>query len=401
MTQILLNNSLNPEFLPPELPFRTNEMKTLAANYKFYFDSKIIAKNLQLNQNLNTMLLILGGPGQGKTSLVKLTVKELVALSIKQHVNIISSYQNCWKHRSIVSVMGSEIEDLGIDGVKKGLSLEEQVAQYLLPYLTDKESHLILILDEVNSLSSDEVNGLFSFSDFLPTNIVNNANSMISLIFISRPTEWQLLVSPELNQRITETIVLFPYKIEEIRDILTYRASIALKQGSYDEELIQLISEITFTDQNIRLGLEILLRAAQAAENKGLKELEPDLIRQAKKETFPELRSEILDELKIHELLTLLGVARRLSNKSFTTLNIKDAYRFYKNAAIEWHEEAKKESSFRSNLISLKNLGLINMQISPTGRGKRGVRARISITDIPISIIIERVEDQLEKNYEL
>ena len=401
MTQILLNNSLNPEFLPPELPFRTNEMKTLAANYKFYFDSKIIAKNLQLNQNLNTMLLILGGPGQGKTSLVKLTVKELVALSIKQHVNIISSYQNCWKHRSLVSVMGSVFEDLGIDGVKKGISLEEQVAQYLLPYLTDKESHLILILDEVNSLSSDEVNGLFSFSDFLPTNIVNNANSMISLIFISRPTEWQLLVSPELNQRITETIVLFPYKIEEIRDILTYRASIALKQGSYDEELIQLISEITFTDQNIRLGLEILLRAAQAAENKGLKELEPDLIRQAKKETFPELRSEILDELKIHELLTLLGVARRLSNKSFTTLNIKDAYRFYKNAAIEWHEEAKKESSFRSNLISLKNLGLINMQISPTGRGKRGVRARISITDIPISIIIERVEDQLEKNYEL
>ena len=67
MTQILLNNSLNPEFLPPELPFRTNEMKTLAANYKFYFDSKIIAKNLQLNQNLNTMLLILGGPGQGNT----------------------------------------------------------------------------------------------------------------------------------------------------------------------------------------------------------------------------------------------------------------------------------------------------------------------------------------------
>ena len=297
--------------------------------------------------------------------------------------------------------MGSVYEDLGIDGDKKGISLEEQVAQYLLPYLTDKESHLILILDEVNSLSSDEVNGLFSFSDFLPTNIVNNANSMISLIFISRPTEWQLLVSPELNQRFTETIVLFPYKIEEIRDILTYRASIALKQGSYDEELIQLISEITFTDQNIRLGLEILLRAAQAAENKGLKELEPDLIRQAKKETFPELRSEILDELKIHELLTLLGVARRLSNKSFTTLNIKDAYRFYKNAAIEWHEEAKKESSFRSNLISLKNLGLINMQISPTGRGKRGVRARISITDIPISIIIERVEDQLEKNYEL
>lgn len=393
LTDIILNNTLNPEFLPPELPFRTNEMKALATNYKFYF-----SKNLDSQLNLNQILLILGGPGQGKTSLVKLTVKELQELASSQkNVNIISSYQNCWKHRSLVSVMGSVFEDLQIAGVKKGISLEEQISQFLFPYLAENDSHLILILDEINSLTSDEVNGLFSLTDLLPDAV---SNSMISLIFISRPTEWQLLVSPELNQRIAETIVLFPYTFDQIQEILSYRASLALREGSYGDEIMHLISEITFADQNIRLGLEVLLRAAQGAQQKKLPEIEAELIREAKKQTFPELRSEILNELKIHELLTLLGVARRLSNKSFTTLNIKDAYRFYKNAAIEWHEEAKKESSFRSNLVSLKNLGLINLQVSPTGRGKRGVRARISITDIPVSIIIERVEEQLEKNYE-
>ena len=372
LTKILLNNSLNPDFLPPELPFRTTEMKALAANYKFYFEPKIISRNLQANQNLNTLVLILGGPGQGKTSLVKLTVKELVELGKSKNLNIISSYQNCWKYRSLVAVVGSVFEDLGIKGVKKGISLEEQISQYLIPYLTENETYLILILDEINSLTPDEVNGLFSLTDLLS---FNNVNSLISIIFISRPTEWQLLVSPDLNQRITETLVVFPYKINQIKDILNYRASLALQEGSYNHETMQLITEITF-------------------------EIEPDMIREAKKQTFPELRSEILNELKIHELLTLLGIARRLSNKSFTTLNIKDAYRFYKNSALEWNEEPKKESSFRTNLISLKNLGLINMQVSPTGRGKRGVRARISITDIPISIIIERVENQLEKNYE-
>ena len=100
MTKIILNNTLEPEFLPPELPFRTNEMKSLAANYKFYFEPKIVMKNLQSNQNLNTMLLILGGPGQGKTSLVKLTINEIVELASQNHVNIISSYQNCWKSYS-------------------------------------------------------------------------------------------------------------------------------------------------------------------------------------------------------------------------------------------------------------------------------------------------------------
>lgn len=397
MNKIILNNSLNPDFLPPELPFRNNEMKALAANYKFFFEPNIITKNLQSLQNLNTIVLILGGPGQGKTTLVRLTTKELVELGKSKNVNILSSYQNCWKYRSLVAIMGSLFEDLGIDGVKKGISLEEQISQYLIPFLIENEIYLILILDEINSLTAEEVNGIFSLTDLLS---FSHANSLISIIFISRPTEWQLLVSPELNQRITETLILFPYKLGEINNILNYRATLALREGSYSDEIIQMISEITFSDQNVRLGLEILARAALDAEGRKLLEIEPELIREAKKQTFPELRSEILAELKIHELLTLLGIARRLSNKSFTTLNIKDAYRFYKNSALEWHEEPKKESSFRTNLISLKNLGLINMQVSPTGRGKRGVRARISITDIPISIIIERVEEQLEKNYE-
>lgn len=398
LNKIILNDSLQPEYLPPELPFRINEMKALAANYKFYFEPKIVLKNLKSNQNLNTMLLVLGGPGQGKTSLVKLTVKEITNIAKQKNLNILSSYQNCWKYRSLVAVIGSVFEDLGIDGVKKGISLEEQVSQFLIPFLAENETHLILILDEINSLNTSEVNSLFSLTDLLPN---LETNSLISIVLISRPTEWQLLVSPDLNQRITETIVLFPYEIHQIKEILKYRASLALKEGSYDDEILQMISEITFADQNVRLGLEILLKSALTAENKNLKEIEPDLIREAKKETFPELRAEILAELKIHELLTLLGVARRLSNKSFTTLNIKDAFRFYKNAAIEWGEEPKKESSFRSNLISLKDLGLLNLQVSPTGRGKRGVRARISITDIPISIIIERVEDQLQNYYEI
>jgi cell division control protein 6 len=394
LTKIIFNNLLNPESLPPELPHRTREMKALAANYKFYFEPKIISNNLTLNQNINTMVLILGGPGQGKTSLVRLTTKEIVELGKQKKVNIHASYQNCWKLRSLVAVIGSVFEDLGIDGVKKGISLEEQISQYLLPYLAETGLHLILILDEINSLTPEEVNGLFSFTEFL------SIHTLISLIFISRPTEWQLLVSPELNQRITETIILFPYEFDQIQEILNYRASLTLREGSYNEEIISMIAEITFSDQNIRLGLEILLRAAMEAENRKLKEIDPEFVREAKKQTFPELRSEILSELKVHELLTLLGIARRLSNKSFTTLNIKDGYRFYKNAAIEWYEEPKKESSFRSNLINLKSLGLINLQVSPTGRGKRGVRARISITDIPISIIIERVEEQLEKTFE-
>ena len=51
--------------------------------------------------------------------------------------------------------------------------------------------------------------------------------------------------------------------------------------------------------------------------------------------------------------------------------------------------------SFRGYLNTLKNLGLINIVVSATGRKKRGVRARISLNDIPASVVIERVDEQL------
>ena len=387
--------SLESSTLPPELPFRQNEMKALASNFRILFNK---GKNQYKSekQNISNIILILGGPGQGKTSLVKLTINQLVTLGKENSVNIVSSYQNCWKHRTLVSVMGNVFEELQLQGVKKGISLEEQISEFLIPYLAETEAHLVLILDEINSLTSEEVSGLFSLTELFS----NERNINFSMIFISRPTEYQLIVSPDLNQRLNDTIILYPYEENQIFDILNYRASLALEPGTFDNELIQLLTEITYRDQNIRLGLEILFRSALYAEKNGLSEINAEIIRIAKGHSFPELRSEILKELKVHELLTLLGIARRLLNKTFTTLNIKDAYRFYKNASQEWYEEPKKISSFRIFLTSLKSLGLINLQVSPTGRGKRGVRARISITDIPVSIIIERVELQLEEIYE-
>lgn len=378
--------------LPPELPFREKEMSALASNYKILFDRKTKSK---VNQNLSTIILILGTQGQGKTTLAKITTKHLVMLAEKNKVRLISSYQNCWQHRTIVGVISNVFEDLNIKGTKKGISLDEQIAGFLMPYLIQEDKHLLIVLDEVNRLRGDEINSLFSLIE------MSTSNSYISMIFISRPTEWKLLLSPDLNQRITDTIVFSPYTYEQLIKILNYRATLSLIPTSFDEDIINLVGEITAKDQNnIRLGLEIIYRAAKISESKNLDYIEPDFIRQAKGQSFPELRNEILGELKVHELFTILGIARRLSNKKFSTLSIKDSYRYYKIASAEWFEEPKKESSFRTYLSSLNNLGLINQIIAPSGRGKRGVKARISITDVPVDLIIERVEHQLEKLYE-
>ena len=384
--------SLLPESLPPELPFRENEMRALASNYKIFFERK--QKNL--SKNLSTVVLILGGPGQGKTTLAKMTTDFIIELAHKYSVNLISSYQSCWRHRTLIGTISSVFQDLNLEAVKKGISLDEQISGKLLPYLEENDLHLLLLLDEVNRLTGDEINSLFSLIEL--DNKKSN-KTYISMIFISRPTEWQILLTPDLNQKITDTISLYPYTDEELYSIISYRMSLALNPTAYDEEIISLVRDLMQADQNLRLGLEIIYRAGKIAESKKLDQIELENVRTAKNLSFPELRSDILQELKIHELLSLLGIGRRLLHKKFTTLSIKDAYRYYKISCGEYFEEAKKESSFRTYLKNLHNLGLINQIVAPSGRGRRGIKARISIIDVPVNLIVERVEDQIKNLY--
>jgi cell division control protein 6 len=379
--------SLLPDTLPPEMLFRENEIRALASNFKIFFGRRRTEKAIT---NLSTVILILGGPGQGKSTLARITTNRVVELAQKNNVNLISSYQNCWRHRTLIRVISNIFEDLNLEGSKKGISLDEQIAGILLPYLIEEDLHLLLVLDEINRLKSDEINSLFSLLEL---------TNRISMIFISRPTEWQILLTPDLNQKITDTISLYPYTIEELFSIIKYRISLALQPSVYDADLINLIGEMTARDQNLRLGLEIVFRAAKIAEKNGSDFVEPEYIRSAKDLSFPELRSDILQELKIHELFALLGIGRRLQNRKFTTVSIKEAYRQYKFSCSEYFEDAKKISSFRTYLKNLHDLGLINQIKTSAGRGKRGVKARISIIDIPVNLIVERVEDQIEKFY--
>ena len=46
--------------------------------------------------------------------------------------------------------------------------------------------------------------------------------------------------------------------------------------------------------------------------------------------------------------------------------------------------------------MTLKSLGLINVVVSAIRRRKRGVRAKISISDVPAMIVAERIVEQLD-----
>ena len=197
-----------------------------------------------------------------------------------------------------------------------------------------------------------------------------------------------------MNSRINEILTLYPYTAQETFEIIRYRGNLAFKEESVEPGIYDIVAEIAYESHNMRMGIELLARAGEYA-SKSDQMITSEIIRTIKSKVYPELRTEVLNSLHQHELLTLIGIARRLTNKGFIHTTIVDGYRYYKMATEEWGENPKGESSFRGYLNTLRDLGLINIVVSATGRKKRGVRARISMNDIPASIVIERVNEQL------
>ncbi|MFW9930485.1 MAG: Cdc6/Cdc18 family protein [Candidatus Thorarchaeota archaeon] len=369
--------TLEPEYIPVSLLHRKEELRSIARNFR----------SLLSKTNFSTIILVLGGPGYGKTALVRFTLRRIAEIAENRQILLFSNYQNCWLNRTSSSILANVTEDiLGPEVKTRGISSEE-IGIILKTFLLENKAHLILVLDDVNALTTEDLNTFFILQEQY------GIDSRISLILISRPTEWNILAS-SLNTRINEIITLYPYSSSEILSIINYRGNLAFKPQSVEPDVYDLVADIADQSHNLRMGIELLARAGEYAIEKN-KVITTEIIRNIKSKIYPELRKEVLESLHQHELLALLGIARRLTNKGFIHTTIVDGYRYYKMAAEEWGQEPKGESSFRGYLNTLKTLGLINIVVTATGRKKRGVRARISMNDIPASIVIDRVGEQL------
>lgn len=371
--------TLDPTFIPEQLLHRQNEIKALARNFKGLFRDSLAGNS--------TIVAILGGPGQGKTALAMFTLRRLLEIAKNRNINIIGNYKNCWTYRSATAILSQVVQSIiGSDIKTKGISTEE-VGDILRTYLIEENAHLILILDDINAIPPEDINSFFVLQE-------QYSDSRISFILISRPTEWHIM-APHLNTRLNESFILYPYPPEDTLEIVKYRVNLAFEPNTLEDGVIELISDICFDNQNIRIGMELLMRAGEQAE-KAQKLVSSEDIRAVRSLIYPELRTEVLQNLQKHELLTLLGIARRLSSKGFTQTTIVEAYKYYCRAAEEWGESSNGLNSFRSYLMTLKSLGLINVVVSAIRRRKRGVRAKISISDVPAMIVAERIVEQLD-----
>lgn len=373
---------LFPEFVPDTLPRRENEIIMIGRDFK-----PLLIKEGAYAVNV----AVIGGPGTGKTAMVKYLGERLVKKAKqKNDVTIYFAYYNCYTFRTKTAILRNLLTER-FNITSRGFS-DEELLSMLIKRLNSEQARLLLVIDEACIIGGDAILSLIHAAE-----VYGFGRSSISTIIISRPTEWKTMLDAQLSGHIQDQIDMKGYTKEELLEIIDYRAKLAFKPEVISSEVIDMIAEVASKTENARHGIEMLHLSGKLADYMAEKTITPEMIRKVKGDVYPELRPDVFYNLKTHELLTAMGIAKRLKRRNITATTIDEAHEYYKIACEEFNTRKHTKPTFRKHVSVLSDLGIIGMIVGPIGRGRRGRRGRITLYDIPAHVLEERSRNIIEE----
>ncbi|MFX0101435.1 MAG: Cdc6/Cdc18 family protein [Candidatus Hodarchaeota archaeon] len=375
-------------FIPEKVPHRDEILKKLILEFKII-----------LNEYIGISVAIKGAGGYGKTLVSRFSQEKLSKVAAELGVNIDTRYYTCFQYRTLGTILRDYMpQELYISG--KGFSVSELLS-FLVSNLRREDKKLLLIIDEVQNLSTDDILRILSINE--DTKTPESVREYISTILIARDYDWDIILQkePRIAQRLNATIELPKYTIEQLADIYQFRRDLAFLPGVLSDENVDFIADTSKLTGNVYYGLEVMYHAGKIAEEKGSQEILPEMIRTAEKMVSTEFRDPVLVDLQKHELLSLLAIARMLEKNSKENINnttTKEAFAEYQLVCEELYENKVKPhviSVFRKHVKKLDQSKLIKETV--INIETRGRRADITILGFPAELVHEKVLEILNK----
>lgn len=371
---------LDFDYIPSELPHRTEQLKKLAQMFKPLFVN--IAQNAYIR----------GPVGAGKTAMTKYFCQSLVQIARKQGKTLEYIHINCRKRSTNAMILLGVLTHFDPRFPDRGFSVQEML-QVIRTHLQRKEAHLLLVLDEVDALLKKEGSTLiYDLTRFNDEAV--RAPTPVSVIMISQKDVFSELEPAALSTfKRSNTIVLEKYTRDELYDIIRQRVNLAFHANTVLAESVDLIADIASESGDARFSIELLWKAGMYADEKHTKQVMPEHVRAAKAETYSVVTETKLHNLGKHQLLTLLAIAKRLQKEHSAYTNTGEVEKTYTITCEEYEETARGHTMFWSYLKDIEQAGFI--RVKPTGKGQVGNSQLISLPDIPAEVLRGKLEELL------
>jgi archaeal cell division control protein 6 len=370
-------SKLDINYIPQKLPHREKEQRLLTEFFNFI---------LKTPERMAQRVILTGDVGTGKTALAQHFGANLTSEANKRNIKFRYVHVNCREYRGSLSpILYQAVATYRPTYPARGFSADE-VQATLLKVLDEEGAHMILALDEFDSLIEREgSDAVYQLTRLQETR--QGKPQRLSFIFIMRDLKALETLDASAKSTLQRSIIaLERYGKPQLIDILSDRVKMAFELGAVPEDVVDLIAELAFSETgNARFGIELLWRSGKYADAEEADGVEPECVRMAVSNIIPSLRRSELASLGLHEKLFLLAVARLFKENEAAYVSLSQTEEAYRVVCEEFEEEPNSHTQLWSYMQYLSKLGVLKTQVA----SDRGRSTRISLPAIP-AVELER-----------
>lgn len=331
---------LEIDYVPEQFEFRDDQMRELAFQIK---------PGLRGGRPMNSVCK--GLPGTGKTTSIRKLFQEIEETTKK----LVPVYINCQIDNTKFAVISQIYKKLvGHLPPSSGTSFK-QVFDAVARHILKEEIVLLVALDDANYLLyENEINKVL-YTLLRSHETYEGTRIGVIVIISDMDVDLNRAVDARVASVFRPTEIYFPpYSDSEVREIMKARVMQGLFSGVLSDELLALVVEQTQKSGDLRVGVDLLKRAALSAERAARRSIEREDICGAYEVSKYLHLAFTVKTLKGEERQTLKLIAER-SNKEHE-MNAGDVYKSFKETVpigyTRFYEIIKKLDAMR--LVNLQ-----------------------------------------------